>query len=205
MTSFNHYALGAVADWLHRVVGGLAPAAPGYRRIAIQPHPGGGLTHARARHRTPYGLAECAWTIGAGGIDIEVVVPPNVTADVMLPGREAEQIVVGPGSHRWSYAMRRVAKPLLSLDSTLAELVEDAEAWNLAVERAPGLTGAEVGLQGRGEMPLRMAIRFLPQSGPILAALDAALATLRRERLAVGGDAGQPGLSGNSTIELSEP
>ena len=29
MTSFNHYALGAVADWLHRVVAGLAPAAPG--------------------------------------------------------------------------------------------------------------------------------------------------------------------------------
>ena len=55
MTSFNHYALGAVADWLHRTVAGLAPAAPGYRRLAIAPHPGGGLTHARARHRTPYG------------------------------------------------------------------------------------------------------------------------------------------------------
>jgi alpha-L-rhamnosidase len=40
MTSFNHYSLGAVADWLHRTVGGLAPAAPGYRLIDIQPHPG---------------------------------------------------------------------------------------------------------------------------------------------------------------------
>jgi alpha-L-rhamnosidase len=205
MTSFNHYALGAVADWLHRVVGGLAPAGPGYRRIAIQPHPGGGLTRARARHRTPYGLAECAWTVEAGRITVEAVVPPNATADVTLPGREAEPIEVGPGGHRWSYEMPRVAKPLLSLDSTLAELVEDAEAWNLAVERAPGLAGAEVGLQGRGEMPLRMAIRFLPQSGPILAALDDTLAALRRERLAVGGDAAQPGLSGDSTIEQSEP
>ena len=34
MTSFNHYAFGAVADWLHRTVGGLAPAAPGYRKTA---------------------------------------------------------------------------------------------------------------------------------------------------------------------------
>ena len=42
MTSFNHYALGAVADWLHRVVAGLAPAAPGYRRILVRPVPGGG-------------------------------------------------------------------------------------------------------------------------------------------------------------------
>ena len=41
MTSFNHYALGAVADWLHRRVAGLAPAAPGYRvahrRIPCRP------------------------------------------------------------------------------------------------------------------------------------------------------------------------
>ncbi len=51
MTSFNHYALGAVADWLHRVVGGLAPAAPGYRVVRFAPQPGGGLTSASARHR----------------------------------------------------------------------------------------------------------------------------------------------------------
>ena len=61
MTSFNHYALGAVADWLHRTVAGLAPAAPGYRRLLVRPRPGGGLTHARARHDTPYGA-------GRGGL-----------------------------------------------------------------------------------------------------------------------------------------
>src|SRR5581483_18328 len=58
MTSFNHYAFGAVADWLHRTVGGLAPAEPGYRRIEIKPRPGGGIHHASARHLTPYGMAE---------------------------------------------------------------------------------------------------------------------------------------------------
>ena len=61
MTSFNHYALGAVADWLHRVVAGLAPAEPGYRRILVRPVPGGGLTSAAARHETPYGEAAVAW------------------------------------------------------------------------------------------------------------------------------------------------
>lgn len=44
MTSFNHYALGAVGDWLHRVVAGISPDAPGYRRIRFAPRPGGGLT-----------------------------------------------------------------------------------------------------------------------------------------------------------------
>ena len=103
MTSFNHYALGAVADWLHRTVAGLAPAAPGYRRLEIAPHPGGGLTQASARHRTPYGLAECAWRIVDGAITLEVQVPPNTTATVRLPGSEAALLEVGPGAHHWSY------------------------------------------------------------------------------------------------------
>ena len=37
MTSFNHYALGAVADWMHRTIGGIAPAEPGYRAVRIAP------------------------------------------------------------------------------------------------------------------------------------------------------------------------
>jgi hypothetical protein len=63
MTSFNHYALGAVADWMHRIVAGLAPAEPGYRRLRIAPRPGGRLTSAAATHETPYGTAEVAWTL----------------------------------------------------------------------------------------------------------------------------------------------
>ena len=109
MTSFNHYALGAVADWLHRTVAGLAPAAPGYRRMMIAPRPGGGLTHASARHHTPYGVAESAWRITDGTITVEVVVPPNTTASVVLPGTDADLIEVGPGSHHWSYPFAPVA------------------------------------------------------------------------------------------------
>ena len=55
MTSFNHYAFGAVADWMHRSVGGLAPLEPGYRRILVAPQPGGGLTWAAASLVTPQG------------------------------------------------------------------------------------------------------------------------------------------------------
>ena len=102
MTSFNHYALGAVADWLHRTVAGLAPAAPGYRRIRICPVPGGGLTWARARHRTPYGPAECSWRIEDGSITVEVEIPPNTSAEVHLPGQPGDPLLVGSGRHRWS-------------------------------------------------------------------------------------------------------
>ncbi|MBA2278082.1 MAG: alpha-L-rhamnosidase, partial [Chloroflexia bacterium] len=103
MTSFNHYALGAVADWLHRVVGGLAPAAPGYRRLELRPRIGGGLTSARARHRTPYGPAECAWRLDGEDIEVTTTVPPGTTARVVLPSSDIAPFEVESGSHRWAY------------------------------------------------------------------------------------------------------
>ncbi|MCS0500143.1 family 78 glycoside hydrolase catalytic domain [Protaetiibacter mangrovi] len=98
MTSFNHYALGAVADWLHRIVAGIAPAAPGYREITFAPRPGGGLTRASARHLTPYGEAAIAWRIEGGELVVETTVPHGTTATLDLVGHAP--VAQGPGSHR---------------------------------------------------------------------------------------------------------
>ena len=103
MTSFNHYALGAVADWLHRTVAGLSPAAPGYQRQTIKPVVGGGLSSAMAKHKTPYGTAEISWALKDNQIEIKVTVPPNTTAEIKLPGKEEEPIEVGSGTYRWNY------------------------------------------------------------------------------------------------------
>jgi alpha-L-rhamnosidase len=100
MTSFNHYALGAVADWLHRTVAGLAPAAPGYRELAVRPRPGGGLRSAAARLRTPYGPAACSWRVHDGQITVEATVPPTPTAHVTLPDGDA--FTAGSGAHTWT-------------------------------------------------------------------------------------------------------
>lgn len=97
MTSFNHYALGAVADWLHRTVAGLAPDAPGYRRIRFAPRPGGGLTSASARHLTPYGPAEISWVREGDDLRVRMRVPVGAEAIVDLPGRDPER--VGHGVH----------------------------------------------------------------------------------------------------------
>jgi alpha-L-rhamnosidase len=110
----NHYALGAVADWLHRAVGGLAALAPGYRALEMRPQPGGGLTNARARHLTSYGMAECAWRIVGGQIDIEAIVPPNTTATVVLPNSPEEPRQVGSGTYRWSYPFGSEAAPAVA-------------------------------------------------------------------------------------------
>jgi len=99
MTSFNHYAFGAVADWLHRTVAGLAPASPGYRTLRFAPRPGPGITSAAATHETPYGPAEVSWTLTGGtAFALEVTVPANTTAEVVLPDASAP-VEVGSGRH----------------------------------------------------------------------------------------------------------
>lgn len=181
MTSFNHYALGAVADWLHRTVGGLAPAAPGYQVLDVRPRPGGGLTRARARHLTPYGMAECAWQIEAGTINVQVEVPPNTTARVILPGGSPEPIEVGSGKHAWSYPFHQPEsrrKPL-TLDSTIGELIDDPEAFT-RVKKIINEIGAELSNQmlSQENMPLRRAIAFMPMAEALLPRLESALAGL---------------------------
>jgi alpha-L-rhamnosidase len=102
MTSFNHYALGAVADWMHRRVAGLVPAAPGYRRILVRPRPGGGLTHASATHESPYGRIEVAWRRTADRLDVDVTIPPGVAAQVHLPDASFVPVDAGPGRHSFT-------------------------------------------------------------------------------------------------------
>lgn len=102
MTSFNHYALGAVADWMHRCIGGLAPAEPAYKRIIISPRPGGGIEHCNTELNTPYGKASCEWQITEGKFDISVTIPPNATALIDVAGTELEPTEVGSGQYTWS-------------------------------------------------------------------------------------------------------
>ena len=128
MTSFNHYALGAVADYLYRVVAGLAPRQPGYRSLTIKPVPGRALTYARARQVTPYGPAEVAWWRKAGQFELEVCVPQGTTALVFLPGSDAPQTVVA-GRHRWSVKDPVGDEAPLPYSATVLDLLAHETAW----------------------------------------------------------------------------
>lgn len=101
MTSFNHYALGAVADFLQRRVAGLAPAAPGYRRIRIAPLPSPHLTWARAAHETPYGRAAVSWTLQGDEFALQVTVPPSTEAEILLPDG-SDAVTVSSGTHAFA-------------------------------------------------------------------------------------------------------
>jgi alpha-L-rhamnosidase len=97
MNSFNHYAFGAVGDWMYRYLAGLNPVEPGYRRTELRPRPGGGFTQARATHDSLYGTHACGWRIEDGKLHVDVSVPPNTTATLVLP--DDVRLDVPPGQH----------------------------------------------------------------------------------------------------------
>jgi alpha-L-rhamnosidase len=150
MTSFNHYALGAVADWLHRTVAGLAPGAPGYRRIVVRPEPTHRLTSASARMRTPYGDAEVGWERADGLFTLRVVVPVGATAVVHVPG-EAEPAEVRHGTHAWRVPDEWGANGALPPAPTVRDVLDDEEAWRQVVDAAEelSLVSGEPGAAGR--------------------------------------------------------
>ncbi|GGF37732.1 alpha-L-rhamnosidase [Subtercola lobariae] len=95
MTSFNHYAFGAVADWMHRVIGGLTPTSPGYRDVSIAPRLGGDLTSASISHLSPFGLIAADWCLNGGVFALALTVPVGVTAAVTLPSGEHHRVTHG--------------------------------------------------------------------------------------------------------------
>jgi len=129
MTSFNHYALGAVADWLHRRVAGLAPAAPGYREIEVRPMPGPGLYQASARHLTPYGPAEVAWERTNGRFRLSVRVPVGTTATVYPPGA-AEPVLVGHGEHEFETEDPVHTPRELAAHASVRDVFDHEQTWS---------------------------------------------------------------------------
>lgn len=97
MTSFNHYALGAVADWIYQVVLGIRAAEPGYRRIRIQPTPGPGIDWVRGALDSAVGRIEVAWETTADGLRVEATIPEGAEADIVLP--DGTSRAVGAGTH----------------------------------------------------------------------------------------------------------
>ena len=97
MNSFNHYAYGAIGDWLYAVVAGieLDPEVTSYKRSRLQPRPGGGLTSARGSFRTAYGVISSSWQIADGRFTWDVVIPPNTTSVVTLPPEASDAMLDG--------------------------------------------------------------------------------------------------------------
>jgi len=96
MNSFNHYAYGAVGDWLYRIIAGIEVDAsapgPGFKHIRIQPRPGGGITQAGGSIHSMYGMVESSWKIVQDRFSIVITIPANTHATAILPHAKLEEV-----------------------------------------------------------------------------------------------------------------
>ncbi|MEI6047876.1 MAG: family 78 glycoside hydrolase catalytic domain [Bacteroidota bacterium] len=85
MNSFNHYAYGAIGDWMYRVSAGIETMGPGYKHLILQPHPSKKLTYSKASFESSYGTVASGWERKGTKIIVSVKIPANTLATIMLP------------------------------------------------------------------------------------------------------------------------
>lgn len=132
MNSLNHYAFGAIAEWMYRYAAGINPVeeGPGFARMRLMPMPNSQLSFARAEVMTPYGLVRSGWQLAPDGtIALEFEVPCNATAEIHLPdadgasvlenGVPVEGTVLTRGSGTWRYAYRHSGR---TIDDRVTEI-----------------------------------------------------------------------------------
>ncbi|WP_307840938.1 family 78 glycoside hydrolase catalytic domain [Streptomyces sp. GESEQ-4] len=99
MNSFNHYAYGAIAEWMYEDMAGIAkdPAHPGFRHFFLRPHidPTGKVTRVAGSYVSPYGEIVSEWTVTGTTFTHRCVVPPNTTATLRVPTADPESVREG--------------------------------------------------------------------------------------------------------------
>ncbi len=97
MNSFNHYAYGAIGDWMYRIMAGLDTYEDGvgYKHSRIKPHPGADFTEVSASLDTYYGKLANTWKLNGNQLSMDVEVPVNTKCTVYIPGKDAGKITEG--------------------------------------------------------------------------------------------------------------
>ena len=95
MNSFNHYAYGAIGDWLYGVVAGIQITEPGYKKVTLSPQPDQRLGYVTASVKTPYGELSSSWEYGNETVKYKFVIPEGITAHIILPGGHSQTVSGG--------------------------------------------------------------------------------------------------------------
>ncbi|WP_433921048.1 glycoside hydrolase family 78 protein [Paenibacillus taichungensis] len=139
MNSLNHYAYGSIGEWMYRKLAGINPIEAGYKKILIKPQFIRGINSVEAAFDSVYGEIKSSWSCRAGKITVNVTVPVNTTAVIVLP-EKPELVEVGSGSYSFEYATQtNLERERYTMDSTLKEIVEEPVAFQMLNEYAPGM------------------------------------------------------------------
>ncbi|NLZ80185.1 MAG: family 78 glycoside hydrolase catalytic domain [Clostridiales bacterium] len=105
MNSFNHYAYGAIGEWMYKNILGIRSDTrkgyTGYKHILLTPTIGGSLKYAKGWHKSPYGLIKSSWCIDGEKVLYECTIPEGTTATLTLPSSNKKILYLEGGSHRF--------------------------------------------------------------------------------------------------------
>ncbi len=211
MNSFNHYAYGAIGEWLYKTVAGINPQSPGYKEILIEPTPGGGFSHARSIKNSMYGRIESGWNLSEEEFTMTVEIPENTKSTIILPDANREQVMesgqklanaggitqitqdgsdvkitVGSGRYSFSYPSGTLASTLtvgeFSVKTPVLRLLENKQARAVLQKHVPELIGSEL-FDLVEETPLNQVSQNAPDQLPSskLEAIGADLREIRTE------------------------
>ncbi|WP_284292226.1 family 78 glycoside hydrolase catalytic domain [Luteimicrobium album] len=200
MNSFNHYAYGAVGDWMYKTIGGVTSTSAGYKTMTIQPVPGGGLTHAAETYQSAYGEISTDWSTTDGEFDLAVTVPVNTTAKVVLDadnqwavtegGSSLDKadgvtdvkasggtVTISIGSGTYHFAVQddlaTIGKALDAIDRAATDVSTDLASGDLAQEEGDHLQG--VLADARSDVSDALAEAVAGKTADEIASLQSAL------------------------------
>lgn len=174
LNSMNHYANGAIGDWMYRKIGGINQLEPGYHKFYVKPMFVRGIEEAETELETPYGTIASYWRCQNKKIQVKVTVPANTTGLIYLPEKE-DVIKVGSGVYCYEYETETCLKELkYSLDSTLGAILEEPLGMKMMEQMVPELLANPM-IEYAKQMTLAEGISSAPEIRPVYEAVLSAL------------------------------
>lgn len=176
MNSFNHYAYGAVGEWMYRTLAGVSALEPGYKKILLAPQPGEDISSATFEYETRYGTVRSAWKKAADGLSLDVTVPGNTTAKLRIPAPNRWAVTEGGIPAAEAKAVRFV-----KMDAGDAVFELGSGSYSFDIDTVLGTLGAAL----HDTESLRSLVAELAGAGklatPVERHLDAQTKKLHRE------------------------
>ncbi|MGN0998183.1 MAG: family 78 glycoside hydrolase catalytic domain [Faecousia sp.] len=141
MNSLNHYAYGAVVEFLYRDVAGLQAAEPGFRKAVIAPMLNSRLGHTHLRYESAYGTYQSNWDILEDGrVHVCIQIPFGCSAQVILPHYDGEEIgVLCSGSYDFTYVPTVEVRAKYTVKTMFKDMLSDEQAVAVIKQHTPML------------------------------------------------------------------
>ncbi|MBR0041123.1 MAG: family 78 glycoside hydrolase catalytic domain [Oscillospiraceae bacterium] len=166
MNSLNHYAYGAIGNWLYTRLCGLRLLEPGYKKFAVAPQFVKGITRAALRYESVYGEIAIAWRCEQGTIAVDLTVPANTSAHLTLPERN-ETIELGSGSYHYEYASETcLEQDRYTPETLLHVMLEHPAAEPLIRQTMPQMLDNPMIEYVKNE-PISALLAYAPEAKPL--------------------------------------